>query len=254
MEIFVKINDKTHKDFFGLLENNQVLKVNGDIFTEYTVTEESYPLDEIKLSAPCEPSKIVGIGLNYKDAVEKTNASTPVEPIVFLKPPTTIIGPYDPIIYPAMSKVVTYEVELAVVIGKKAKNVSEDKALDYVFGYTIANDVTAKDLLGKYGPWDIGKGFDTFLPLGPYIVTGIDPSKLRITMRQNGVTTQDSCTCNMIFSVPYLIGYVSKIMTLLPGDVIITGTPAGASELKIGDVLEGSIENIGTITNKVIGG
>ncbi|MDI6600827.1 MAG: fumarylacetoacetate hydrolase family protein [Thermoanaerobacteraceae bacterium] len=246
-----QIEDST---YFGLLKNNHLYKIDGNIFSDYIITEKTYSLNEVKLLPPCGPSKVIGIGLNYKDAVEKANTSVPVEPIVFLKPSTSVIGPYDHIVYPDMSSMVTYEVELAVIIGKKAKNISTDEALDYVFGYTVANDVTAKDLLGKYGPWDIGKGFDTFLPLGPGIVTDIDPGNLKITMSQNGVLTQDSNTDQMIFDVPHLISYVSRIMTLLPGDVIITGTPAGASELKIGDVLEGNIEGIGTIRNNVIGG
>lgn len=240
--------------YFGLLKNHHIYRINGDIFSDYIVTEEKYLLDDVKVLAPCRPSKVIGIGLNYKDAIQKAKTAIPKEPIVFLKPPSSIIGPYDPIVYPSMSDMVTYEVELAVIIGKKAKNISVDNAMDYVFGYTVANDVTAKDLLGKYGPWDIGKGFDTFLPLGPYIVTDIDPRNLKITMKCNDVTTQNSNTDQMIFDVSELISYTSHVMTLMPGDVIITGTPAGASELNIGDVLEGNIEGLGTIKNTVVGG
>jgi len=239
---------------YAVMEKDSLREIKGNIYSGYTLTNNVYKLDEVKILAPCEPSKIIGIGLNYYDAVKKNNANVPIEPVVFLKPPSSIISTDEAIIYPKQSKAVTYEVELAVVIGKKAKKVSVENALEYVFGYTIANDVTSKDLLGKYGPWDVGKGFDTFLPLGPCIVTGIDASNLKISMKQNDETTQMSNTKEMIFNVESIISYLSNIMTLLPGDIIITGTPAGASELHEGDKLVGTIENIGELKNNVLGG
>lgn len=244
--------EKDNACAYGVIENDVVCELKGGLFSNLQITDNVYKLDEIKILAPCEPTKIIGIGLNYYDAVKKNNAKVPVEPVVFLKPPTSVIGTDELIIYPKMSKAVTYEVELAVVIGKKADKVKKENSLDYVLGYTIANDVTAKDLLGKYGPWDIGKGYNTFLPIGPCIVTDINPSDLKIDMKQNNKITQMSNTNEMIFDVPSIISYVSSIMTLLPGDVIITGTPAGASELFKGDLLEGSIESIGKLRNKVI--
>ncbi|MBU3182264.1 fumarylacetoacetate hydrolase family protein [Clostridium psychrophilum] len=245
---------KGEKIIYCIMENDLLREIKGNIYSDYILTNNVYKLDEVKILAPCEPSKIIGIGLNYYDAVKKNNAKVPVEPVVFLKPSSSIISTDEPIIYPKLSNSVTYEVELAVVIGKKTKNVSLENALEYVFGYTIANDVTSKDLLGKYGPWDVGKGFDTFLPVGPWIVTGIDPSNLVISMKQNDETTQISNTKEMIFNVESIISYISSIMTLLPGDIIITGTPAGASELNAGDILVGSIENIGELKNNVLGG
>lgn len=245
---------KDEKIIYAVMENDVLNEIKGDIYSNYTLTNNVYNLDEVTILPPCEPSKVIGIGLNYYDAVKKNNAKVPTEPVVFLKPSSSIIGTDDAIIYPNLSNAVSYEVELAVIIGKKAKNVSLENALEYVFGYTIANDITSKDLLGKYGPWDIGKGFDTFLPLGPCIVTGIDPSNLSISMKQNNEITQMSNTKDMIFNVEKIISYLSNIMTLLPGDVIITGTPAGASELHEGDRLVGIIENIGELKNNVFGG
>jgi 2-keto-4-pentenoate hydratase/2-oxohepta-3-ene-1,7-dioic acid hydratase in catechol pathway len=245
---------KGEKIIYCIMENDVIREIKGDIYSDYILTNNVYNLEEVKILAPCEPSKIIGIGLNYYDAVKKNNAKIPVEPVVFLKPPSSIISTDEAIIYPKLTNAVTYEVELTVVIGKTAKNVSKKNALEYVFGYTIANDVTSKDLLGKYGPWDVGKGFDTFLPLGPCIVTGIDPSNLTISMKQNNEITQMSNTKEMIFNVESIISYLSSIMTLLPGDIIITGTPAGASELREGDSLVGAIENIGELKNNVVGG
>lgn len=245
---------KGEKIVYTILENNHLREIKGSIYSNYTLTDNVYNLDEVKILAPCEPSKVIGIGLNYYDAVKKNNAKVPVEPVVFLKPSSSIISTDEAIIFPKLCNAVTYEVELAVVIGKKAKYVSLENALEYVFGYTIANDVTSSDLLGKYGPWDVGKGFDTFLPLGPCIVTGINPANLTISMKQNNVITQMSNTEKMIFNVESIISYLSNIMTLFPGDIIITGTPAGASKLHEGDKLVGSIENIGELKNSVLGG
>lgn len=246
--------ERNGMDAYAVLEGDLIREIKGDIYSDYEITDNLYKLSEVKVLPPCKPSKIIGIGLNYYDAVKKNNAKVPVEPVVFLKPSTSIIGSGEAIIYPNLSKIITYEVELAVIIGKKTHKINKEDAMDYIFGYTIANDVTAKDLLGKYGPWDIGKSFDTFLPIGPYIVTDIDPSNLAISMKQNEKVTQMSNTNEMIFDVRSIISYVSNIMTLLPGDVIITGTPAGASELHEGDLLVGTIESIGELRNTVIGG
>lgn len=214
--------------------------------------KDFYLLNEVKILPPVQPSKIVCVGLNYRDHAEELNMTPPDEPILFLKPPTTVIGHEDDIIYPSQSHQVDYEAELAVVIGRDAHFVSEDDALDYVAGYTVLNDVTARDLQQKDGQWTRAKSFNTFCPIGPWMETELDPSNQKISMKVNGEVKQDSNTKNMIFTPEELISFISEIMTLQPGDVIATGTPPGVGPLQVGDVAEVSVEGIGTLKNRVM--
>ena len=202
-------------------------------------------------SSMFKPSKIIAIGLNYYDHAKELNMPIPDHPIMFLKPPTTVIGNGDAIIYPAQSKNVHYEGELAIVIKDKIKNISKVDAPKHIKGYTCANDVTARDLQNIDGQWTRAKSFDTFSPIGPKIVSKIDPMNLKIETRVNGKTKQSSNTKNMIFNVYDIVSYVASVMTLLPGDIIITGTPPGVGPLQVGDTVEIEIEGIGILRNEV---
>ncbi len=199
------------------------------------------------------PSKIVAIGLNYYDHAQELKMPIPEYPIIFLKPATSVIGNQETIIYPRQSKQVDYEGELAIVIKNKTKNIDRKNAPEHILGYTCANDVTARDLQRIDIQWTRAKSFDTFCPLGPRIVSKINPLNLEITTRVNGKVKQSSNTKKMIFDVFNLVSFISKIMTLLPGDIIITGTPPGVGPLQIGDQVEVEIENIGILENKVKG-
>lgn len=212
---------------------------------------DKYPLNEVKISAPVSPSKIICVGLNYRDHARELNMEIPDEPVIFIKPPTSVIGHQEDIINPPMSNEVDYEAELAVIISKEAKNVSIDEAQDYIGGYTILNDVTARDLQRKDGQWTRAKSFDTFCPIGPFIETDIDPNKQNISSKLNNEIKQDSNTKNMIFKVEDLVEFISHIMTLNPGDVIATGTPPGVGSMDVGDVLKIEIDKIGILENKL---
>jgi 2-keto-4-pentenoate hydratase/2-oxohepta-3-ene-1,7-dioic acid hydratase in catechol pathway len=198
-----------------------------------------------------QPTKIVAIGLNYFDHARELNMPIPESPLLFLKPPSSVIGNGEAIIYPALTKELHYEGELAIIVGKKARHVTRDEAQRYIAGYTCANDVTARDLQRSDGQWTRSKSFDTFCPLGPRIAADVDPSGLAITTRVNGQVKQQSNTRNMIFDAFTLLAHVSSVMTLLPGDVIITGTPPGVGALEPGDVVEVEIEGIGILRNTV---
>jgi len=197
------------------------------------------------------PTKIIAIGLNYLDHAKELNMEIPEYPLIFMKPPTAVIGDGEIIIYPPQTQELHYEGELGIVIGKKARNISIEAAKQYIAGCTCANDVTARDLQRLDGQWTRSKSFDTFCPLGPRIVKNIDPTNLAITTRVNGVTKQSSNTNQMIFNAYKLVSFISAIMTLLPGDVISTGTPPGVGELQVGDVVEVEIEGIGILRNTV---
>jgi 2-keto-4-pentenoate hydratase/2-oxohepta-3-ene-1,7-dioic acid hydratase in catechol pathway len=213
--------------------------------------KEFYSKDEVKILPPIQPSKVVCVGLNYQDHAEELNMDLPEEPILFLKPPTTVIGHEDTIMYPYQSHQVDYEAELAVVIGREARFVSQEDAFNYIAGYTVLNDVTARDLQQKDGQWTRAKSFDTFCPLGPWVETEMDPSNQNISLKLNDTIKQNSNTKNMIFSVDELVEYISNIMTLNPGDVIATGTPPGVGPMKVGNVVEVTVEGIGTLRNEV---
>jgi 2-keto-4-pentenoate hydratase/2-oxohepta-3-ene-1,7-dioic acid hydratase in catechol pathway len=197
------------------------------------------------------PTKIIAIGLNYLDHAKELNMDIPEYPLIFMKPPTAVIGDGEIIIYPPQTQELHYEGELGIVIGKKARNLSVEEAQDCIAGYTCSNDVTARDLQRLDGQWTRSKSFDTFCPLGPRIVKNIDPTNLAITTRVNSVTKQNSNTNQMIFNAYKLVSFISAIMTLLPGDVISTGTPPGVGELQVGDVVEVEIEGIGILRNTV---
>ncbi len=216
-------------------------------------TGKSVALDEVTLLAPVEPSKIICVGLNYALHVKESQSATelPENPVLFMKPPTAIIGPGEAIIYPPSSKRVDHEAELGVVIGKKARQVSEAEALSHVWGYTCVNDVTARDLQKKDGQWTRGKGFDTFCPVGPHIETELDPLSITVESYLNAELKQSGNTADLLFPVPFLIAYISEIMTLLPGDLISTGTPEGISPMRPGDVIEVKVEGIGSLLNEV---
>jgi len=198
------------------------------------------------------PSKIVGIGQNYRAHAAEMGKGIPEEPLIFLKPPSALLGDGQAIERPAGYERVDYEGELGVVIGKRARRVPKERALEFVAGFTCVNDVTVRDLQKKDGQWARAKGFDTFCPVGPRVVPGLDPSNLRIRTRVNGVVKQDSSTSDLIFDVPTLIAFVSAHFTLEEGDLISTGTPSGVGNLAVGDVVEVEIEGIGVLTNPVI--
>ena len=201
--------------------------------------------------APAEPGKIIMVGLNYKNHAKELGMRIPKEPVIFLKPPTSITGPGRKIIYPEMVKRLDYEAELALIIKKEARNIKESKAKDYILGYTCCNDVTARDLQKRDTQWTRAKSFDTFCPLGPHIETEIQPENLAIRSYLNGRLRQNSSTSDFIFTINYLVFFISRIMTLLPGDVISTGTPHGVGRMKKGDVIEIEISGIGRLKNRV---
>ncbi|HMK36760.1 MAG TPA: fumarylacetoacetate hydrolase family protein [Desulfomonilaceae bacterium] len=235
------------KIYTGRLVEKRIVPLEGESFPREVV------LENVRLLAPCRPSKIVAVGLNYRDHAEELHLSLPEEPLLFLKPSTSIIGPEDTIMLPPQSERVDYEAELAVVIGKQARRITSDRAKDYILGYTCLNDVTARDLQNKDGQWTRAKGFDTFCPLGPWIETNLDPSDLAISLLLNGETKQQSRTSNLIFDVFRLVEFISHIMTLMPGDVIATGTTSGIGPMKDGDTVEVRIEGIGSLINHVSG-
>lgn len=212
-----------------------------------------YDLDEVEILAPVEPGKVVCVGLNYAKHAKELHMEPPKEPIIFLKPPTAVIGPGRDIVIPPSSSQVDYEGEMAVVIGERCRNVSAKDAHDYILGYTNFNDVTARDLQRRDGQWTRAKSFDTFAPMGPYVVEA-DPSSLKIKTRVNGSLRQSCDTSDLIFSVPELIEFISEIMTLLPGDVIATGTPPGVGPLKAGDCVEVEVDGLSTLKNGVVSG
>lgn len=211
-----------------------------------------FPISSVKFLPPVEPTKIVAVGLNYIDHANELGIPVPEEPVIFLKPPSAVIGDLDPIVLPRLSSRVDYEGELAVVIGRRCRNVPKEKAKDVILGYTCFNDVTARDLQRKDGQWTRAKSFDTFAPVGPYIAEIEDASDLRIETRVNGEVRQRSSTSNMIFDVFTLVEFISSIMTLEKGDLIATGTPAGIGKLKDRDLVEVEIEGIGVLRNPVI--
>ncbi|MFC1900603.1 fumarylacetoacetate hydrolase family protein [Chloroflexota bacterium] len=237
---------------YGILNGDTVQTIEGEPFKEIKTTGESYKLSEVKLLAPCVPSKIVALGINYRSHAEEMNSRLPEVPLIFLKPPTSVIGPEDNIVYPPSSTQVDFECELGVVIKEKAWRVSEEDSLNYVLGYTCFNDVTARDHQSQDRQWTRGKGYDTFAPTGPCIETELDPSNAPVSTYLNGECKQSSNTSDLIFPVPVLISFISHVMTLLPGDIIATGTPSGIGPMQPGDTVEIRIEPIGTLRNHIV--
>ena len=243
---------------YGVLDDDDtVRRLDGSPFGDHSAGRAVAKLGEIELLAPVEsPGKVIGVGLNYKAHIEESGHSAPKFPMLFMKPSTAVIGPGAPIVYPRDGERVEFEAELAVVIGKSAKHVSKDQALDYVLGYTCGNDVSARTIQFaemKTGILLIGKGFDTFCPLGPAIATGLDPTDLTVTARLNGKQRQRANTSDLLFSVAELVSYISDAITLLPGDVILTGTPSGVGPIAPGDVVEIEVSGVGVLRNPVVG-
>ena len=234
----------------------QLVVLRGDpIYTPVQPTGERVPLsdDAVRLLAPVIPrSKIIGVGRNYAEHAAEMGNELPAAPLLFLRPNTSVIGPDDPIVLPDWTEEVDHEAELAVVIGKITKNVSRQRALAQVFGYTVANDVTARDAQRSDPQWTRAKGFDTSCPIGPWIVPGLDVSDLAVRARVNGRMRQDGRTSQLIFDVAYLISYISEVFTLLPGDIILTGTPAGVGPIVDRDIVEVEVEDIGVLRNPVL--
>jgi 2-keto-4-pentenoate hydratase/2-oxohepta-3-ene-1,7-dioic acid hydratase in catechol pathway len=251
----MKIYRFKHKDrvFHGVLKEDKLQVIEGSIFRTFKTTRKSFSIGDVILLPPVKPSKIVAVGVNYKDHAMERGRALPEEPLIFLKPPSAVIGPSDIIVYPSMAKRVDYEGELALVIGKKASRLREkDRVSDYILGYACFNDVTARDLQEKDGQFTRAKSFDTFAAIGPCIATEIDPRRLRIKTFLNGKLRQSGNTRNLIFPVPHIVMFVSQIMTLNPGDVITTGTPAGVGPMNPGDRVDVQIEGIGTLSNTVM--
>ncbi|CAM3403856.1 fumarylacetoacetate hydrolase family protein [Nocardioides dubius] len=234
-----------------------IVGLAGDpLYVGIKLLEQEYKLDDVRLLAPVLPrSKVVAIGKNYAAHAAEMASAVPDEPLMFIKPNTSVIGPGDDIIYPRQSSNVHYEGELAVVIGRICRDVPPEQATDVIHGYTIANDVTARDLQSKDVQFTRSKSFDTFCPLGPWIETDLDPQAftdgVAVQTYLNGDLVQDGSTADMVFDIPTLVAHVSSVMTLLPGDVILTGTPEGVGAMNVGDEVEVSIAGIGTLTNKV---
>lgn len=244
----------------GYISEDKVIELQGDILdyfnADYHKIEEdivkSHPVDDIEITKPVDPSKVVCVGLNYKDHADELEMALPDHPIIFIKPPSAVIGPDENIVNPPESKQVDYEAELGVVIGKDCRRVSVDEAADYIFGYTIVNDVTARDLQEYDDQWTRSKSYDTFCPIGPVIENEFIPEDKKIQSFVNGETRQDSNISNMIFSPFKLLSYMSNVMTLKAGDVIATGTPPGVGPITADGTVDIKIEGIGTLSNKLI--
>lgn len=249
----VRVDSRVDDITYGAVEPEGIRLYLGSPFVAWEPTETVVAWDQVKLLSPVIPTKVIAVGRNYEDHAAELSNPLPEEPAIFLKPPTSVIGPLQAIRLPAASSNVHHEAELAVVISKVARDVKMEDAGEYVLGYTAANDVTARDLQKGDVQWTRGKGFDTFCPLGPAIDTDLDPLEgLQVVCRVNGELRQSGSTADMIFGVAYLIEYISAVMTLLPGDVIITGTPAGVGPIVAGDKVEVEVEGVGVLMNPVV--
>ena len=241
----------SRKPKYGWLLNDKVGGIGGNIFRRYQRKEALTPLADVKLLAPSEPSKIICIGRNYVEHAKELGNEVPKVPLIFMKPPSSIINPNDTIILPPQSTQVEHEGELVAVIGKSGRHITAENAKKHILGYTVGNDVTARDLQKSDGQWTRAKGFDTFCPFGPWIDTEFDPADSVVTCRVNGQMRQMASTRDMVFNVGVLVTYISSVMTLEPGDLIFTGTPAGVGELKNGDEVVVEIEGLGVLKNSV---
>jgi len=242
---------------FGVAEGQgdaaTVAQIEGHPFAEIVFTGQRWAMADVRLLSPILPSKVVGIGKNYAEHAREMGGEAPSEPLIFLKPSTTVIGPADPIRLPVVSSHVDHEAELAVVIGVRgARSVSADQAVAAVFGYTCANDVTARDLQKSEPQWTRAKGFDSFCPIGPWIETDLDTADLGVRCEVDGELRQNGRTSELVHPIATLISYISHVMTLLPGDIILTGTPAGVGPITAGQTVSVSIDGLGTLTNPVV--
>lgn len=236
---------------YGIIQDDIVYILHHDPYQGLMPGRQIAPLDQVKLLAPCLPTKVVAVGLNYASHAAELKSELPKEPIIFFKPPSSVIGPGEPIIMPPQSSQVDYEAELVVVIGRRGRNIPIDSASGHILGYTCGNDVTARDFQRTDKLWTRAKGFDTFCVLGPWIETKLDVSSLQVMAKLNGEIRQNGNTQDLVFNIPALVSFISGIMTLECGDVIMTGTPAGIGPLKHGDSIEISVEGIGVLRNPV---
>ena len=241
-----------NKNFWGILKEETLFPLEGSVFGQFKIKKKGVPISEVTLLPPAKPSKIVAIGANYKNHAREMGRELPKEPLIFLKPPSAVVGPSDIIVYPRMTKRVDYEGELALILKKKAFLLGdENDVAEYILGYTCFNDVTARDLQRKDVQFTRGKSFDTFAAVGPCIATDVDPSQLKLKTFINGKLRQSSSTKNLIFPIPFLVKFISRIMTLEPGDIITTGTPAGVGPMFPGDRVDVQIEGIGTLERRI---
>jgi 2-keto-4-pentenoate hydratase/2-oxohepta-3-ene-1,7-dioic acid hydratase in catechol pathway len=239
---------------FGVMEDEKTIRAiaSDPLYAGIFKEDETFLLEDVRLLAPVIPrSKVVCVGKNYADHAAEMGGEVPEEPIIFIKPNTSVIGPNDIIQWPSSSERIDHEAELAVVISKICKEVPREKAKDVIFGYTVANDVTARDLQKKDGQWSRAKGFDTFCPIGPWIDTEFVPGSQLVTATVDGELKQSAPMSDMVFDVPFIIEFVTKVMTLLPGDVILTGTPSGIGPMNAGGEVEVAVEGLGSLKNKV---
>jgi 2-keto-4-pentenoate hydratase/2-oxohepta-3-ene-1,7-dioic acid hydratase in catechol pathway len=249
----VRIDAEAEDITYGTVEPDGIRLYHGSPLFQWERSETVLPITKVTLLAPIIPTKVVAVGRNYVDHAEEMSAEVPDVPIIFLKPPTSVVGPLAPVRLPADSSEVHHEAELAVVIGKVTRNIDAEDASDHILGYTIANDVTARDLQRSDGQWTRAKGFDTFCPLGPAIDTEFDPTEPhRITCMVDDELRQDGSTADLVFGVADLVAFASSVMTLLPGDVILTGTPAGVGPIRAGERVEVEIEGLGVLMNPVV--
>ncbi len=251
---FIRYRTGNDAPRYGWVFEDRVGPIEGEPFGEFRRLEAEIPLHMVRLLAPVIPGKIICVGRNYAEHAREQGFEPPEVPILFMKPPSSVIGPGETILLPPQSKQVEHEGELAVVIGRRGRWIAAEEALKYVFGYTVANDVTARDLQRRDGQWTRGKGFDTFCPLGPWIETELNPADVLVQTRVNGEMRQMASSREMMFSVEQLIAFISSVMTLEMGDVILTGTPPGIGPLQAGDVVEVSVEGIGSLRNPVAAG
>lgn len=248
---FVRYHISNSPPLYGWCYQDAIGPIDGSPFGDYRRLEAELPLDSVSLLPPIQPSKIICVGRNYIDHAREHGVEVPEIPLLFLKPPSALIGHREAVILPPQSNRVEHEAELAVVIGKRGRWIPPERVNDHIFGYTIANDVTARDLQRRDGQWTRGKGFDTFCPVGPWIETELDPYDILITCRVNDEIRQMASTRDMVFSIQQLIAFISTVMTLEPGDLVLTGTPAGVGPLEPGDSVAIQIEGIGELINSV---
>lgn len=248
---FVRVSYE-NQVYEATIHGDDVSFIEGDKYGRWRYTGEVRPLDQVRLLAPVKPEKVIGIGANYAAEAEELPETLPDLPVFFLKPSSSVIGPDEDIEIPELVGEVKFESELAVVIGKEAKNIAESDVYDHIFGYTIGNDVTAPQFFHEDGHWTLGKAFDTFTPLGPVVETGLRPEEVYVKADINGVETQNSPTRLMIVPLAPMVAYLSKVMTLQPGDVILTGSPLGAHFVKDQDIIECKIDEIGVLRNKAV--
>lgn len=248
---FLRFRAPDKKIYYGWLKEEEVGLIEGDLFAEYRRLEASYPLRSVKILEPVVPSKIICLGRNYPAHAQEQEAAIPEVPMLFLKPTSAILPDGGKILLPPQSHQVEQEAELVIVIGKRGRWIPAEEAEKYILGFTIGNDVTARDLQYRDGQWTRAKGFDTFCPIGPYIETDLDAADVLITCRVNSELRQMSSTKEMVFTIPQIVAFVSSVMTLEPGDLIFTGTPAGVGVLNDGDTIEIAIEGIGQLRNIV---